>query len=266
MRSRERFRRAILDNWDLVFAGVAALVVAILGVIGAASANTLTSASLAVLAAFTGVIFRERLERRKGLDAIRDLVDTASGDKPWHLLKQTIHWDLVSRRDAIVSDEKQVRFLQAATAAVWEFVSAPSGGTLVEHTCRGGAVGQDLLEWQVLDHTFYDETGQRYRVIATNGIWMRGEHAAWHTRRKLRDYFPDTNESVTKKVLMPLDELTMKITWPAGHEPSTVRFFHGDDKPYLKPSIDESGRAYVAQTVSSPEIGEVLAIRWDWQP
>lgn len=266
MTARERIRRAIADYWDLVLAGAAASVATLLGMLGEVQIDTLTTACLGVLAALAGVIFRERLERRKTLDEMTLLENTARSDKPWHVVKETLSWDLANARDATSKSEKEIRFLHAQTVSVWEFCLVPGGGTVVRFACTGGPVGQTQRDWPVMNQTFVDN-GRRYHVVSTNGIWRRDDRAIWTSNRELQDFFPDTTESVAKVVLMPTDELAMQVTWPVDHAPTRVCLSRGDDeKRFLTARTSAAGRAYVAETFVSPRIGEKIAIEWDWAP
>lgn len=264
MRTR-RLLRAAADYWDLVLAGAAALVVAILGTLGDVQIDTLTTAALAVLAALAGVTFRERMERRRTVDAMTLLVNTVHSDKPWHVLKEALSWDLTSTRQATAQSEKEIRFLHAQTVTVWEFSAGPDGATVIDHTCTGGPVDQALRDWPVMNSTFMDNN-RRYRVVSTNALWRRGQRAIWNSKRELEDFFPETTEAVAKIVQMPTDELTMRVTWPANHAPTTVCLCRDDDTRFLTPLTNAAGRAYVAERILSPPIGETVAINWEWSP
>lgn len=278
-----RFRQAIVDYWDLMLAVAGALAVATLGVIGKIDTEALTTATLAVLAALTGVTFRERYDRRKQVaeshelaEAVRDqrpwreldeTIREALSNKPWHVHEERLSWDITTSRDATVHDHRILRFLDSESVAVWEFFSGPPGGKVVDHKCEGGPVGvQKLRDWPVMKETFMADANRRYRVVSTNGIWRRGDRVSWKSTRRLRDFFPETEEGVTKTVLMPTDQLTMQVTWPKGMPPTNVRMCR-DNAPdrYLSPQIDADGRKLVREDLGKVAIGEVINIRWDWR-
>ena len=236
---------------------------------------------MGVLAALAGVTVRERYERRKELKETRQLATAvrtelgnvadavrsglaAQSDKPWHVMKETVSWDIVSSAQASVADHRTIRFLHAETVAVWEFFRGPDGATVPKHECQGGALGMPLLNWPVMGETFMDENNRRYRIVSTNGIWRRGDEADWNSARELLDFFPEKSEGVTKSVLMPTDELTMKVTWPAGLAPSQVKFWQGARQSFMKVHKDPTGRPFVTETLA-PLLGETVAIRWEWR-
>lgn len=267
MLKKQRLRQGVVDYWDLILAIGAALTVAVLGTLGQIETETLTTATLVVLAALAGVTLRERYERRKGIDEIRSLTSATLSDKPWHVLDERLSWDLLNSTDAVVSDRRNLRFLDAESVAVWEFFSGPSGGEVVEHKCLGGPMGVRVLrEWPVMKETFMADANRRYRVVSTNGIWKRGDRVTWESTRRLKDFFPETEEGVTKTVLMPTDQLIMQVLWPAGLPPRNVRFERDKHEPrYLTPKIDKNGRECVSVDVGRAYVGEVINIRWEWR-
>lgn len=287
--------RAVLEQYgELMLAAGAAVVVAGLAVSTDVTANTLSAATLGVLAALAAAIVRERLERHRTIEMaqvlaadtrtemrqlaeeikahsagalgdMRELAQATEGDEPWRVLDESITWDLTTRRQMNVTDKRTIRFLHAQSAAVWEWFRSPNGADLIEHSCEGGLTTRPLRSWPVLPEPFLGRDSRWYRVVSTAQIFKRGDRADWITTRSHQDSFPHPHtEGVSKTIEMPTDDIRLKVIWPKDYPPISVLFERASQQMDLETQEDHEGRQFAIVAIATPAVHERLAIRWDW--
>jgi len=274
----------LVEYWDLILAVSAAVIVCLLGSAGVLGGDVLTSATLGVLAALAGATVRERSDRVRSsrelrtltdevraeavaaIQELRDLARISKSEKAWQVIDESTTWDLITTTEATVTVRRRIRFLQSETAAVWEWFRSPQGAQLTAHSCRGALVGHALREWPILPGSFLGDDSRSYRVISTAQIFRRGDLVDWTSERRVTDSFPMRTEGVTRTVMVPTEGTILKVIWPADYSPTGVWFVRGDQRTVLKLDKGGDGRSFVVVPVTSPAVGDCMAIGWDWEP
>lgn len=255
--------RFLVDWIDVLLAASLALLFSYFGIKNTLENDELSQATIALLGVLALVAVKDRWERRKGVASIEEALADFKTDKPWHVLSESVTWDISTATTAIVTDIRDIRFLQSETVSLYEFANTPPGGKIASWTCEGGRIGETARSWPVV-HTFLGPNSRHYYIVSLEDMWERGDCVRWTSLRELEHCFDADTESVSKTILMPTDTIEMHVVWPDTRPPTAVRLRrHGVPVTELK-AKKSSGRIRALAVVRNPRVGEVITLQWDW--
>jgi hypothetical protein len=259
----------LLDYFELVLAGLLALVVSVLALVGEIGSKELVQATVALLVALAIAIIRERRERKAMSDRVEAAVTLASADKPWQVLDERLEWDLIepAGNHAKATTEKVLQFMQDEVLSVYEYQYKP-GGAVLRHTCRGGARGEPKVDLPIIQTDFPGPDSRVYRLISLQRVWRRGEIMEFESERVLADHFLEDKERVSKEVSVPTARVAMKVVWPPGRRPTAVWIERTGRQPRNVPlrelrRVGRDRHCY-EEVLQDATMGEKITLKWDW--
>lgn len=249
------------QNADAFFVIVVGVVVAILEVVGDPSAETVNAAILGLLAATAIVLLRNRV-RRGELDDVRQLAGDAISDRPYEVVWQNKHWDLLDREKTTIRLTEQLRFTRndVATIAHW----SQGDGRDTENVARWRREkGSRWIEAKKI-YEFPTRGGSKV-IYCLDEEHSRGDMLEWHIERDAVGRFPTDHESVSIQARTKSDHpRIMRITWPNGSPPSHVELKHERRPARTLVPTETNGRAHIEEKVPGLEVGERVTIAWRW--
>lgn len=249
--------------------GIAAVVVAALGLSEQLKGTHVSEATLGVLAALSAGLIRERVRRDQFGDAVRGVLAMTDTKAPWEALEAEYNWELLDEHGtrAAASSRKILRFLQTQTLTIYEFSGVP--GSVSDHRCRGRWPREaPWRELPIMRDDYPGLKGRRYTIVSLEGAMGRGQTLEVLSTRELANTFPEIHEYVQVSVEVPTGELVMSVIWPSERKPSNVWFEQGTDDAVPAPGSAirtlGDGRSQYTHKVSRPEPGDTITISWDW--
>jgi hypothetical protein len=254
-----------VENADAMLVVVVGFGVAALEVFGSPDPAIVDAAILALLAATAVVLLRDRAERQEEhgeLASLKQLADDAISDRPYEVVWQDNHWDLVERDRAVVNQTEEVRFTRLDVATNFQWSSG-------DGTCEASK-GQ----WRRDPKGHWIEARKIYEFAVRGGIkeifcfdeeHSQGDMLEWRTERIFAGRFPSEHEGVELHARVKADHpRTMKITWPRGITPTHVEMRLGEVPARTLRPRRKDGRCFVEEKVPGIAVGEVVRIDWTW--
>jgi hypothetical protein len=264
-RAIEKLARFVWENADALLVILVGLGVATLEIFGSPSKEVVDGAILGLLAVTSVVLLRDREERRAEhgeLAALKRLASDAISDRPYEVVWQTNHWDLVERDRSVVTQIEQIRItrMDVATNFQWSRGDGETERTDARWRRTRGAA------W-IAARKIYDfpVRGGTKEIFCFDEEHSQGDMLEWCTEREFRDRFPGVHEGVELEARVKSDHpRTLRITWPPESPPSHVEMRHGGQPARTLVPRRKRGRCYVEEKVPGLEIGEVVRIDWTW--
>ena len=258
-----RLGALLVDYFDLLVAAGLAVVFTYLGARNQLKGDELTQAASVLLGALSFVIFRERWERAKASESVERAVASFGIEKPWQVLDEILTWDIRSPSSASTVSQRDIRFLGTEVFTIHEFERGTSG-SVTQRRARGAVRGEQLQPLQVVEPGILGPEGRVYHVIVLDGMRRRGDRMDLRYERQLTNSFLADRENVGVVVQNEIDRLVVRVQWPDGKRPTSVRLERPDrESKSLEPKI-RSGRATIQETIDHPELGDVINITWTW--
>ena len=200
------------EYFDLLLAVAGGVLVAILGLTGQIAGVHLEAATLAILAALSAGLVRERWKRDRLGDAVRDVLNLTTATAPWEALEADYSWELLDDKGvkAAASSRKLLRFLQTETLTIYEFSGA--AGSVSAHHCEGRS--PKSRHWKnlpVMRRDFPGRQGRTYAIISLEGTMDRGQTLEVHSKRELTNTFRNDHEYVKVAVEVPTGEMKLSL-------------------------------------------------------
>jgi hypothetical protein len=261
--------QVLVDYFELVLAGILAIVVSALALADEIGQKGLVQATIALLVALAIAIIRERRERKAMGDRVEAALTLASADKPWQVLDEHLVWDLteVDGSRAKATTEKTLQFMQDEVLSVYEYQFKPQG-TVLSHKCRGGGRGEPKVDLPIIQTDFPGPDSRVYRIISLQRVWHRGEIMLFESERVLADSFLAVKERVSKEVSVPTARVSMRIVWPPGKRPTALWIERSGKPPKNIPlrNLRRAGRDRhcYEEVLQDPTMGERISLTWDW--
>lgn len=251
----------VWSNLDAFLAIVVALGVVVAEVVGDPSIGVVDSAILILLGTVALALLRDRGSSRD-LTAIRELADEAVSERPYIVVWQDTHWDLIDRDHVKVVGTEQLRFTRPEVSELFQW--GIDSGTLekVVAKWRRGRGGSWVAAEKI--HEFPVRGGMK-EIFSLNEEHNRGDMLDWCVEREILGQFPLSNESVQIEAATKSENpRALRITWPRGLKPTRVDIREGDRpaRP-LTPGM-KNGRPYVEEKIFGLRIGETVKIEWSW--
>lgn len=251
----------VLQNGDAFLAIVVAITVIAAEAFGEPSREVVDSAILALLGAIAVALLRDRGKSRE-LDDLRQLAEDAVCERPYIVVWQANHWDLIDRDNARVTCTEQLRFTRQEVSENFLWSNGPG---IVQHvTARWRRSRHDAWVQGQKIHELSARGGTK-EIFSFNDEHARGDMLEWCVERDIQGQFPDANEGVAVEAATKSEHpRELRITWPRDAAPTRVEIREGNRPARtVKPSTRE-GRPYVEEKVSGLRVGEIVEIDWSW--
>lgn len=249
------------ENGDAFLAILVAACVIAAEAFGNPSTELVDSAILVLLGAIAVAILRDR-SKSSDLSDIRRLAEDAVCERPFVVVWQENHWDLVDREVARVTCIEELRFTRPRISENYLWSNGP------------GVVRDAKAKWRrsrgdawVAGKKLYDLTtrGGIKEVFSFNDEHGVGDVLEWCVEREIAGQFPDANEGVALEAETKSDHPRgLRITWPEDLKPTRVEIREGDRPARSLQLRTKDRRAYVQAKVSGLNIGEIVKIDWSW--
>jgi hypothetical protein len=251
----------VLRNADAFLAMAVALGVIVAEVVGHPPREVVDAAILALLGTTALALLRNRGGHRD-LDDLRRLASDAVSERPYIVVWQDNHWDLIDQNNAKVTCTEQIRFTRHEVSENFLWSNGP--GT-VEHVTAKWRRGRND-RWVAAEriHQFATRGGTK-EIFCFNDEHSRGDMLDWCVERDIVGQFPAANESVEIEAATKSNHpRTLRITWPKDIEPTRVEIREGERPARPVKPTTRNGRPYVEEKVSGLKIGEKVRIDWTW--
>jgi hypothetical protein len=253
--------RFVWKNADAFLVIVVATGVVVADIAGKASSDVVDSAILGLLGVTAIVLLRDR-DGRDDLDDLKRLAGDAISDRPYEVVKQDNHWDLISREKTTMRVSEQLRFTRndVSTIADW----STGDGEVVRYDARWKRPGSSTWIAAKKIHKFPIRNGEKV-IYSLEEEHCRGDMLDWFVEREAVGRFPGAHESVSLSARTKADHpRIMRITWPQGVNPTNVEMrYKGQPARRLVPRNKEN-RTYVEETINELPVGEAVEIAWTW--
>ncbi|MGN6216363.1 MAG: hypothetical protein ACTHN7_05335 [Solirubrobacterales bacterium] len=261
----EKIARFSWENADAVLVIVVGIGVAALEIFGNPSKEVVDGAILALLAATAVVLLRDREERRAEhgeLAALKQLANDAISDRPYEVVWQTNHWDLVERHRAVVTQIEQIRITRIDVATNFQWSRGDGETESTDARWRRSRSAAWISAKKIYD---FPVRGGIKEIFCFDEEHSQGDMLEWCTERVFRNRFPSDHEGVELEARVKSDHpRTLRITWPADSPPSHVEMRHGAQPARMLSPKRKKGRCFVEEKVPGLQIGEVVRIDWTW--
>jgi hypothetical protein len=253
--------RFIWKNADAFLVIVVGFGVVVAEIVGKPSTDVVDSAILGLLGVTAIILLRDRVGR-DDLDDLRRLAGDAISDRPYDIVRQHNHWDLVDRKRTTVSVKEQLRFTRndVSTIADW----STGDGEVVRYDGKWKRPnGGGWIEAKMI-HKFPIRNGEKV-IYSLEEEHCRGDMLDWFVEREAVGRFPTAHESVSLSARTKSNHpRVMKITWPEGVNPTNIelRFVGQAARPLY--ARTEDGRRFVEETINELAVGESVEIAWTW--
>jgi hypothetical protein len=253
---------------EAFIAVASAVVLAVLGLAGWVTGDSLTAATLLVLSLVAAALidersFRVQVSREIGgignrLTEITGAVNAIHSGDAYNVLLHEATWDLLEPDGSFASATqlKKIRIDQNKVFALYDL--SDGGGEGETEYSPGEAVAEFMGE------------GRRYRLIALGRIYYRGERLDFTAKRTIREGFLTAQAAVTLEIRDATERARLKILWPEGRPPTALQLGRATPSHQWKNDdvlVDlkvEDGRAVYEVEIFKPEKGDTLLIAWDW--
>lgn len=251
----------MLENGDSFLAMGVALGVIILIVVGHPSTELIDAAVLGLLGTVALAILRNR--EREDLSALHQLAGDAISDRPFQVVWQKNHWNLVSR-DMVESKETElVRFTRndVATIAHWSRGDGDVQDTKAKWRRQRN---EDWIEARKLD-SFPVARGGVKTIYCFDEEHNRGDMLEWSIERQVAGAFPTSHEAVRIRARTGADyPRILRVTWPHDSPPKSVQIRYEHQAGRVLEPKEKDGRRYVEEKVPQLGIGQAVEIGWNW--
>jgi len=251
----------VVKNGDAFIAIFVAACVIGAEAFGEPSAGLVDTAILALLGAISIAILRDRGKSRN-LDDLKRLAEDAVSERPYVVVWQENHWDLLDRQNARVTCVEEVRFTRQNISETFLWSNGP--GTVERVRAKWRRSNRDTwVDGKKID-TLAVRGGTK-EVFSFNDEHGRGDVLEWCVEREIRGQFPDVNEGVAVEAETKSDHpRSLRITWPPDARPSRVEIREGSRPARSLRPRTKNGRSYVEEKVAALKIGEIIKIDWSW--
>lgn len=265
MRARDRIERGlkfVLKNADGMFVIVVALGVAVLQVFANVSQDAVDAAILSTLGVTAVVLLRDRGDRRS-LTALEQMAGDSISDRPYEVVSQHNHWDLMNRERTMMRVVEQLRFTRndVSTIADW----STGDGEVVRYDAKWKRIDRDAWVPAKKIHSFPIRNGEKV-IYSLDEEHSRGDMLDWCIEREAVNRFPHAHESVTFSARTMSDDYArvVKITWPEGVDPSHIEIRYKGRPAQPLHANREENRVHVEETITELPVGESVQIAWRW--
>lgn len=207
------------------------------------------------------MLLRDRVER-DDLTDLKVLAGDAISDRPYEIVKQHNHWDLISRERNTMRAVEQLRFTRndVSTIADW----STGDGEVVRYDAKWKRPSSTTWIDAKKIHEFPIRYGEKV-IYSLEEEHCRGDMLDWLVEREAVGRFPSAHESVSLAARTKSDyPRVMRVTWPEGVTPSNVELRYKGQPARPLHTRSKDGRAYVEETINELPIGEAVEIAWTW--
>jgi len=251
----------VLRNADAFLAIAVAFGVILAEVVGEPSTDVVDAAILALLGTTALALLRNRGES-KDLDDLRQLASDAVSDRPYIVVWQDNHWDLIDKENARVTCTEQIRLTRKDVSENFLLSSGP--GTLKRVAAKWRRGRHDPWVAAQKIHEFATRGGMK-EIFCFNDEHSRGDMLDWCVERDIVGQFPNANEAVEVQAATTSDHpRALRITWPQDATPSRVEIREGERPARPLRPTTKDGRPHIEEKVSGLKIGESVKIDWTW--
>jgi hypothetical protein len=248
-------------NGDPILVIALAFAVALVQIFGAPSPEVVDAAILTTLGATAIVLLRDRLERTS-INALEQLAGDAISDRPYEVVWQNKHWDLIDRRRATVKKTEQIRFTRNDVSTNFDWTAGDGTVENVSAKWRR-AKGLAWIPAKKIDE--FQVRGGTKEIYCFGEEHNRGDMLDWCTVQETVDRFSGQHETVEIQARTKSEHpRVLRITWPANEPPSHVEIRHGNQPARPLTTTLQDGRPYVEEKVARIAIGESVKIDWSW--
>jgi hypothetical protein len=260
----EIVKRAIsfgVKNADAFLAILVAAAVIVAEAVGKPSKEVVDTALLALLGAVAVALLRDR-GQAADLSDLRRVAEDAVCERPYVVVWQDNHWDLVDKSHALVTCIEEVRFTRKNVSETFLWSNGP--GTVREVKARWRRSRRDpWVEGEKIDEL--SVRGGTKEIFSFNDEHGRGDVLEWSVERDIEGQFPDVNEGVAVEAETKSDHpRSLRITWPREVRPTRVEIREGSRPSRRLRLKTKSGRYFVEEKIPIMEIGELVKIDWTW--
>lgn len=261
MRSIKEAGFFVWRNLDAVFAIVVGLVVAVLQILGRASAEAVDAAILGLLAVMAVILLRAR-QGRGELDEVKEIARDALSERPFQMVWAKNEWDIRTRDRAVITSTRQVRFIHDRVSTMEQL--SDGDGTVVDHHAFWRRVeGRRWMPARRI-HSMPIDGGENV-IYCLEEQNSRGDMLEWKVERETAGRFPNDHERVSLRAAAKSDHpREMRVVWPSDSPPSNVELRHGGNPGRELSPNRRAGRMEVVERVPRLAVGEVVEIRWFW--
>jgi hypothetical protein len=264
MRGRERAGAAgefLWENADAILVMAVAAIVLVLHVLDRVDAETVGSATLAMLGVTAFVLIRDR-KSRAALDDLRQIAADAQSELPYDIVWQRNEWDIKDRKHATIRMTQRLRFTRN------EVFTLPHRSSGDGKITRCDAMWRRPSEDEWIEARKVDEletaTGDRL-LFSLGEEQSRGDMIDWRVEREAVDRFSAPQEAV--KHLAKSDSefpRRVRIIWPRGQNPHHIEMRLGNHPAQRLRSRKKKGRHFIDETVQALHKGDSFDVSWKW--
>jgi len=251
----------VVQNGDAFIAIFVAVAVIVAEALGKPSREAVDSAILALLGALAVAILRDR-GKSGGLDALRQLAEDAVCERPYVVVWQANHWDLIDRDSALITCTEQLRITREEVSENFLWSIGP------------GVVRDVAAKWRRSRRDAWVEGKKIYEIPVRGGTKEifsfndehgRGDMLEWCVVRDIQGQFPGANEGVAVEAATKSEHpRALKITWPKDITPKRIEIREGNRPARSLTPRTKDGRFFVEEKVSGLRVGEIVEIDWSW--
>lgn len=251
----------VVKNGDAFIAILVAACVIGAEAFGEPSTGLVDSAILALLGAIAIALLRDRGKSRD-LDDLKRLAEDAVCERPYVVVWQDNHWDLLDRENARVTCVEEVRLTRQNVSETFLWSNGP--GVVERVRAKWRRSSRDTwVDGKKID-TLAVRGGTK-EIFSFNDEHGRGDVLEWCVERDIRGQFPDANEGVAVEAETKSDHpRSLRITWPQNARPTRVEIREGNRPARPLRPRTKNGRPYVEEKVAALKIGEIVKIDWSW--
>jgi hypothetical protein len=251
----------LVKNADACFAIAVALAVIVALAIGHPSDEVVNAAILGVVGAIALSLLRGRGNR--DLNALTQLAGDAISDRPYEIIWQKNHWDLIDRDHAFVKSTELLRFTRNDVATIADWSRGPGRIESARAKWRRSHDNQWIEAREI--HAFHVRRGGDKTIYCFEEEHNRGDMLEWSVEHNFLGRFPNRNESVGFEARTRSEHpRIMRITWPADAPPMNVELRYEREAARELQPREKDGRAYVEEKVPGLGIGQSVEISWNW--
>jgi hypothetical protein len=259
---------------------IVAIGFAVLGALEVLGEQALAAVTLAVLAAVSGVMLRQRqmIDRAQeiladlpgALDTLNRTVSAVASGSDYEILESEGVWDITDAegRFVIGTKKKHLRFVRDNVISLHELTRAQGGD--------GPYINNWRFEPPMLSKVGeFSSGGNQYILVSLGRMYRRNEELRYTSRRDIHNLFTDHQNSAALRADEGYEtrSLRMEVIWPEDRVPDRVvvqeitaagetvtREYAGQELPR-----NEDSRPCIAHgPIIDPPPGKRIVISWVW--